>query len=237
MVVGVPQPPIDLEAEYKSFRGEVRLFPLPDFVLFPDGLAPLRVFEPRYVKMTEDALEDDGRIAVALLRRPSEGLPAANVIAPIHPVVTVGKIVRHQRTPQGHFELLLYGLFRARVLGEVPHEPYRKARVAIEVDLAQPEQAEQIAVRMRRALDLVPGKQPLIWEMRRLANSLRGVDAGAGRYADAVANVSELSALGRYEILSEPDVLVRLERLIDRLETAAYSDQPTPPRRTNPRLN
>ena len=43
--------------------------------------------------MTEDALEDDGRIAIALLQRRSEGVPAAEVVAPIHPVVTVGKIV------------------------------------------------------------------------------------------------------------------------------------------------
>jgi len=233
----VPHPPIDLEAEFKTFRGDVRLFPLPDFVLFPDGLAPLRVFEARYIALVEDALEDDGRIALALLKRTETGEIPTGDQPPIHPVVTVGKIVRHTRTPEGHFEILLYGLFRARILSELPHTPYRKARVAVEIDLADPEQAERIADRMRRALDLVPGKQPLIWEMRRMANSLRGVDAGAGRYADAVANVSDLSALGRYEILAEPDVLVRFERLIQRLEQAAYADQPLPPAHTQPRLN
>ncbi len=241
----MPQPPIDLEAEMRSLRGEVRIFPLPEFVLFPDGLAPLRVFEPRYVSLVEDALADDQRIAVALLRRDADSKskdPAEAVDPskqPIHPVVTVGKIVQHARTPEGHYDLMLYGLFRARILSEVKHPVYRKARVSVEVDLAAPEQAQRIADRMRRALDLVPGKQPLIWEIRRIASKLRGIDAAAGRYADAVADVSDLSAATRYEILAEPDVLVRLERLIRHLEAAAYGpgDMPAANEVVDPHLN
>ena len=40
---------------------------------------------------------------------------------------------------------------------------------------------QTIAKRMRRALDLVPGRQSVIWEMRRMANQLRGIDAAPGR--------------------------------------------------------
>lgn len=233
----MPEPAIDLEREFRSFRGEVRLFPLPDFVLFPDGLAPLRVFEERYVAMVQDALEDDGRLALALLAPGWQAEGTYHDKPKIRPVVTVGKIVRHQRNDLGHYEILLYGLFRARILAEVPHEPYRKARTAVEVDLAMPEQAEPIAHRLQRALDLMPGRQSMIREMRRLSGTLRGLDSGAGRFADAVATVSDLDAAARYEILAESDVLLRYERLIQRLEEQAYSGQPPVPPGTRPRLN
>ena len=102
---------------------------------------------------------------------------------------------------------------------------------------AAPMQVERIARRVRRALDLVPGRRSVIYEMRRMANQLRGVDAGPGRYADAVANASDLQHDARYELLSEPDVLRRLERLIGLLEARAYQDAPSAPPGTRPDLN
>ena len=42
-----------------DFSGIVRLFPLPELVLFPHVVQPLYVFEPRYVEMFEHALMSD----------------------------------------------------------------------------------------------------------------------------------------------------------------------------------
>ena len=58
---------VDIARVLASFDGEVRLFPLPNLVLFPDAFAPLKVFEDRYVRLVEDAVEDDGLVALALL--------------------------------------------------------------------------------------------------------------------------------------------------------------------------
>ena len=51
----------------EEFLGKVRVFPLPDVVLFPHVMQPLRIFEPRYRELLEDALAGDGLIAVAAL--------------------------------------------------------------------------------------------------------------------------------------------------------------------------
>ena len=51
-----------------DFAGVVRLFPLPDLVMFPHVVQPLRVFEPRYVQMFEDALADDQLLTMAVLQ-------------------------------------------------------------------------------------------------------------------------------------------------------------------------
>ena len=228
---------IDMNEIREQFDGEVRLFPLPSLVLFPDSLAPLRMFEDRYKALTADAIDDDGLIATALLKPGWDEGDAYEGNPPIYPVVTVGKMLRHDKSPTGQYEILLYGLFRARIESELPHAPYRRARVSIIEDIAIQDDADTIARRMRRALELVPGKQSMIWEMRRMANQLRGVDARAGRYADAVANASDLSPQDRYELLAEPDVLQRFERLIRLLEERAYEDAPKVYPGTNPSMN
>ncbi len=219
----------------RDFDGEVRLFPLPNLVLFPDGFAPLKVFEDRYVQMVQDALSDDGLIGMALLQPGWEADYQGN--PEIHPVVCLGKILRSKNLPSGKYDILLYGLFRARIVEEIAAYPYRRAQVQVLDDFAPTMHAEQIAKNMRRALDLVPGRKSVIWEMRRMANQLRGVDATAGRYADAVANASDLQPADRYELLAETDVLRRLERLIELLETRAYAGAPQTPPGTIPHLN
>lgn len=228
---------IDLSEIRENFDGEVRLFPLPSLVLFPDGIAPMRMFEKRYVAMTADAIEDDGLVTTALLRPGWDEGDAYQGNPPIFPVVTVGKILRHEKGPTGQYSVLLYGLFRARIEAEIPHEPYRRARVTVLDDVAGNADADTIAQRMQRALELVPGKQSIIWEMRRMSNQLRGVDARAGRYADAVANASDLSPGDRYELLAEPNVLERFERLIKLLENRAYEEGPQVSPNTRPSMN
>jgi Lon protease-like protein len=228
-------PPLDLADILDDFRGIARLFPLPSLVLFPDSLAPLNVFEPRYLEMVRDALPDDGLIATALLKPGYEaeylGTPA------VHPVVSIGKILRPRSKPNGHIEMLLYGIARARVLEEIPSQPFRRARVEILPDVLEPGEAEAVAVRMRRALDLVPGRQATIWGLRHMAEQLRGVDGTPGRYADAVAHASDLPKEALYEVLAEPNVLRRFDRLIAHLESRAVEGAPRAPLPSDPRFN
>lgn len=227
--------PIDVGTILARFDGVARIFPLPTLVLFPDVFVPLKIFEPRYVQMVEDALADDELIAVALLKPGWEedynGKPA------IHPVVCLGKILKYKELPSGEYDIILYGIARARVEEELASDPYRRALVTVLEELAPLSQAEQIAQRMMRALDLVPGRKSMIWELRRMANQLRGVDASAGRYADAVANAGDLRPEDRYCVLEETDVLKRLERLIDMLEAKAKDGAPRVPKVADPRRN
>jgi Lon protease-like protein len=218
-------PSLDVDQILSSFGGVARLFPLPSVVVFPDVLVPLKVFEPRYIAMVEDALEDDGVIGMALLKPGYEedydGAPA------IHPMLCLGKILQHKRLANGHIDFWLYGMERAMVMEELPSEPFRRARVEIVRDAVAAEAQEKVAKRLRRALDMVPGRRSVVWEMRRMAGQVRGLDPGPGRYADAVANVCPLSPFERYEILAETDVAQRFDRLIAVLEQRARKEAPT----------
>jgi len=133
----------------ENFDGKVRLFPLPNVVLFPRVIQPLHIFEPRYKQMVEDALDENGLIAMCLLR-PSAGYGATNV-APIFSEICIGKIIQEERFPDGRFNLLLQGISRAKIIKEVNDDNvYRTAKVEILHDV--PFTSEENANRIRAKL-------------------------------------------------------------------------------------
>ncbi|MDW8222607.1 MAG: LON peptidase substrate-binding domain-containing protein [Gemmatales bacterium] len=111
----------------EHFSGVVRLFPLPNVVLFPHALQPLHIFEPRYVEMTEDALASDRLIALVLLKPGWE--PYYWAKPAIYDVACLGRIRWHEPLAHGRYNLLVQGLCRFRIENEVPaNTRYRQAR-------------------------------------------------------------------------------------------------------------
>ena len=145
----------------ENFDGTVRLFPLPNVVLFPRVIQPLHIFEPRYKQMVEDALDDNGLIALCLLR-PSAGFGANNV-APIFSEICIGKIIQEERFPDGRFNLLLQGVSRAKIIKEVNDDKlYRTAKVEIldDVPLASEENANRIRTKLLKRMTKWFTQQP-----------------------------------------------------------------------------
>jgi ATP-dependent Lon protease len=123
-----------------DFDGAVRLFPLPNLVLFPHVVQPLHIFEPRYCEMLEDALAGDGLIAMATLLPGWEGDYEGR--PPIASVVCVGKILAHDRLPDGKHNLFLRGVCRAALRSErPPSRSFRQAAVEVLEDHYPPEGA------------------------------------------------------------------------------------------------
>ena len=90
--------------DYHEFAGVARLFPLPNLVLFPHVVQPLRIFEPRYKQMTEHALTSDRLIAIVLIQ-PKPMVPYAGRPA-IFEIGCLGRIIHEERQPNGEFHLL-----------------------------------------------------------------------------------------------------------------------------------
>jgi Lon protease-like protein len=140
------------------------LFPLPDLVFFPNTRLPLHVFEPRYRQMIADALENDQRFGIVLLRPGWQsdyyGAPA------IHLVGTLGTIEQAVPLDDGKFNILVRGDVRFRVIDEVSRVPYRTARV-----IARPEiireareayaQREWLADLAQQYLHYLPNQMPV----------------------------------------------------------------------------
>ena len=114
-----------------DFSGFAPLFPLPNVVLFPHALLPLQIFEPRYRRMTADALEGERLIAMSLMHSGWEKLPS-NAVPPIHQTVGLGKIIAHEKLDDGRYYLVLRGIARATMISENSVDlPYRIGKLEI----------------------------------------------------------------------------------------------------------
>lgn len=189
-----------------SDRLEVPLFPL-GTVLFPGGLLPLRVFEPRYVDMIKLCLRDNMPFGVCLIRDGHEtGVPAAP-----HAVGCLARI-EHWDVPHPNlFALLARGGERFRVLNQSVNAA---GLIRAEVELlAQPE----AAVATDAACE----------EVLRLAVKRAGEDSVPGpiRFDDPLwvsyrlAEILPITPLERQALLEENDTATRLSRLREHMLT------------------
>ncbi len=84
---------------------------LPDCTLFPHGGLPLYIFEPRYRKMLEEALEGDCFFAVARLIGDEDGDDPADFVAPVG---TIGLVRASREQEDGTSQLLIHGVMRVQ---------------------------------------------------------------------------------------------------------------------------
>lgn len=200
-----------------GFDGKVRLFPLPNLVLFPHVLQPLHIFEPRYRQMTQDALDDDRLIAMVLPRPGWEsdygGAPA------IHSVACLGRIISDHRLPDGRFNLLLRGLARLRIEHEIPSDKlYRIAQCSILDDERLLD--EEIAARWRQLLiERAPAwfqqTSDATQQLKKLLHSDLSLDA----LSDILTFALPLDAEFKQTLLAELSVQTRIKTLHDFLES------------------
>jgi Lon protease-like protein len=207
-----------------TFSGRVPIFPLPNVVLFPHGLLPLHIFEPRYREMTRAALDGERLIAMALLKPGWEadyqGRP------PVYDVVGVGRILQDAKLPDGRYNLLLAGVGRARILEEVQSEPFREARVEL---LASKPAVGASAERRKRLL--------LSFYAAKLKEALPPGqevpappdDVPLGDLCDLVLSVLALEVGLRQEFLAELDVDLRAGRLLKLIQGAPGPSEGWPP--------
>lgn len=177
--------------------------------LFPHQLLPLHLFEPRYRKMTEDALAGDRRFAVGEAVESPEGTEGAG------PWATLGRIVSHQALGDGRHIVLLEGEVRLKVAGLAGKRPYPRLRAErVEDGMTGPldhiSTARTLAAVERLLADATPAEQAAT-----LLPRLQKLAAGhPGRFADAVAGHLVGDAALRQRLLACADPTQRLKWLL-----------------------
>jgi hypothetical protein len=110
----------------EDLPGEFPVFPLPGALLLPRGKLPLRIFEPRYVAMTEDAL-GQGRMFGMI--QPDPTLADSHHGPALFRVGCLGRLSSFSETDEGHYLITLTGLIRFTVAGELDmRRGYRRVR-------------------------------------------------------------------------------------------------------------
>lgn len=119
---------------------------LPDCSLFPHGGLPLYVFESRYRKMLEDALEGDCFFAVArLLDGGDEGGPDRPA-----EVGTIGLVRASREQEDGTSQTLLHGVMRVRFTEWYDDRDYPYAEIEPVVSNFSPENQAVAAMKTLR---------------------------------------------------------------------------------------
>jgi Lon protease-like protein len=199
------------ETIHIDFSRPVPLFPLRGVVLMPHATVPLHIFEPRYRAMTAQALDTAGLIAMASVTPDQVQSLAGN--PPLRSVVCVGYIVRHERLPDGRYNLLLHGLVRARILEE--HESDADGfRLATLSPFDTVEEMEIDLEEVRHRLDALL-YDPQMRELAAISRVHRWLSDELP--TRAVIDLVAMTVMGddeqRYAMLAEPDTLGRAARL------------------------
>ncbi len=215
---------MDIDFYLRDFSNRCRLFPLPNVVLFPHALLPLHIFEPRYRQMTEDALADDRLITMVQVRPAPKSSPWSEPV-PILDIGCVGRIVQHERLPDGRFNFLLLGCKRVRLIRENPSvKLYRIAEAELLHDHESNEPAEPRRGQLIELFRQVFEKRPRLDDdlAKRLNSAIP-----LGTLSDIIAHALGLPPGILQGLLSETTVDRRVETLRAILLSIIAEDQST----------
>ena len=106
----------------------IPVFPLSNFIIFPDTTVPLNIFEPRYVEMINDSMKTNKLIGLIQPKKNN-----INSILDLHETGCLGKITNFKDTSDGRYLIDLNGLSRFKITKEIKNDkPYRESEVSFE---------------------------------------------------------------------------------------------------------
>jgi len=198
----------------------LKVFPLPEAVLFPGTAIPLHVFEPRYRALVRDCLATDQVMALVQLQPGWSDDSLAR--PPMQEMACAGTIVAHEALEDGKFNIVLQGLVRVRLLAELPPDnAYREVRAEMVEDEPYRGSGEES---LRQAILEVCQRLP-----PEAAEGLVQIAAqnDGGALADVLGAALVLEPGRRQKILAERSVDARLQMVLG--EIGALMAKLTPP--------
>ena len=106
----------------------IPVFPLSNFIIFPDTTVPLNIFEPRYVEMINDSMKTNKFIGLIQPKKNNN-----NSILDLHETGCMGKIINFKDTSDGRYMIELIGLVRFKITKEIKNsKSYRECEIDFE---------------------------------------------------------------------------------------------------------
>jgi len=114
--------------KFQDLPKEIPIFPLSNFIIFPEINVPLNIFEPRYVQMIDDSMKSNRLIGMiqpkktGMLNKPD-----------LYDVGCVGKITNFNETSNGKYFIIINGISRFKITKEISTEKlYRICKINYE---------------------------------------------------------------------------------------------------------
>ena len=112
----------------EDLPNKIPVFPLSNFIIFPQTTVPLNIFEPRYIEMVDDAMKGN-RIIGMIQPKKTGDLKKPN----LYEVGCVGKITSFNETEDGRYLIILNGICRYKIIDEIANDKlYRECKINFE---------------------------------------------------------------------------------------------------------
>ena len=107
---------------------KIPIFPLSNFIIFPDTTVPLNIFEPRYVEMIKDCMKTNKLLGLIQPKKNN-----FNSILDLHETGCLGKITSFKDISDGRYMIELNDLTRFKITKEIKNDKlYRECEISFE---------------------------------------------------------------------------------------------------------
>ena len=107
-----------------NLPNKIPIFPLSNFIIFPEMTVPLNIFEPRYLQMINDAMKGSKIIGIIQPKKQNQTIPS------LYNIGCAGKITNYNETDDGRYLIVLSGISRFKIIQEINTKKlYRECKV------------------------------------------------------------------------------------------------------------
>ncbi|MBD1141272.1 LON peptidase substrate-binding domain-containing protein [Pelagibacterales bacterium SAG-MED39] len=106
------------------------VFPLSNFIIFPNTTVPLNIFEQRYIDMINDSMRSDKLIGMI---QPKFSKNNNGETPELHKIGCMGKITSFKETKDSRYLIELKGIIRFKIISEIQsNKKYRECEINFE---------------------------------------------------------------------------------------------------------
>ena len=110
---------------HKNLPKKISIFPLSNFIIFPNTSVPLNIFEPRYIEMVDDSMKSNRIIGIIQPKNNKKNIPE------LYSIGCAGRITSFNETDDGRYLIVITGLNRFKILKEINNnKPYRECEIS-----------------------------------------------------------------------------------------------------------
>ena len=200
----------------KDFPKKISVFPLRGAIFFPKTNLPLNIFEKRYVSMVEDALKGNKYIGMVQSKK---------VEGEVFKVGCLGKIDRHEKTPDGRILINLNGLSRFKIDEEVNNDKLYREFIVNYDDFRDDMKLKEYEVKNEILEKLINNSKKYFSQQGVLIDWREISKLEAFEQIYTLAMISPFSVSEKQKVLEVPDLNEAASTLNEITKFGFYEDQ------------
>ena len=202
----------------KNLPKTIPVFPLSNFIIFPQTTVPLNIFEPRYVEMIRDSMKTNKMIGLVQPKNNDSS------ILDLHKIGCLGKITNFKNTSDGRYLIDLNGLIRFEITKEIKDtKPYRTCETSydsFELDLTPEKKKLKFA-----DLESIFKDLKLLFEKKGYIINWKSLEKqDLNETINALAMASPFSLEEKQILLESKNLEARKDKISEILSTYSFDD-------------